>query len=342
MNCRERYPMTNLYYDAMWDGRLGFELAAEFTSPPSLLGLIFDDRHADESFSLYDHPQVSIFRKVRDLCDAEMDALFSRIWEERRPRLPGPGFAAQPLPQRAGVGQPAGQRTQRPHQPGDPSLLAGGAGAALPQARAERPSLTFDTANGQQLPIVDNYRWNTIASENTALAVAWWWLVLALLGWLVWPVAFVIFRPLRDAGYFLARTFGWLVGGWLLWGLVNTGLLRNSVTHSSLRAVGGGAGRAGQPLCLPPPRRTGRFRTCATGRFCWPSEVCLRGGLSGLRGGAPAQPRPVAALVWRRETDGIRVPQWHPAQPDLSAGESPHLPGASSTTITSGSIWLAI
>jgi hypothetical protein len=35
----QRYPMTNLYYDAMFDGRLGFELAAEFTSPPQLLGL---------------------------------------------------------------------------------------------------------------------------------------------------------------------------------------------------------------------------------------------------------------------------------------------------------------
>ena len=27
-----RYPMTNLYYQSMWDGSLGYELAAEFTS----------------------------------------------------------------------------------------------------------------------------------------------------------------------------------------------------------------------------------------------------------------------------------------------------------------------
>ncbi|MGL4648747.1 MAG: hypothetical protein ACRC1H_05015, partial [Caldilineaceae bacterium] len=37
-----RYPMTNLYYEAMWDGRLGFEMAGEFTSPPRIFGLTFD------------------------------------------------------------------------------------------------------------------------------------------------------------------------------------------------------------------------------------------------------------------------------------------------------------
>ena len=113
----QRYPMTNLYYQAMRDGRLGFELAAEFTSPPQLLGLTFEDRSADESWSLYDHPQVSIFRKVRDLSDAEFAALFDRAWERADPLLSGPGFAAQPIPQRHRPGQRAGQRTRRPAQP---------------------------------------------------------------------------------------------------------------------------------------------------------------------------------------------------------------------------------
>ena len=42
----QRYPLTTLYYQAMRDGRLGFELAGEFTSPPQLFGVTFDDRHA--------------------------------------------------------------------------------------------------------------------------------------------------------------------------------------------------------------------------------------------------------------------------------------------------------
>ena len=77
--------------------------------------------------------------------------------------------------------------------------------------------------------MVDDYRWNAAASESTPLAIVWWWLLLTLIGWLVWPIGFVVFRPLRDAGYLLCRTFGWLLGGWLLWILVNVGVLGNTV-----------------------------------------------------------------------------------------------------------------
>ena len=86
----------------------------------------------------------------------------------------------------------------------------------------------------RELAVVDNYRWNTVASGNPALAVVTWWLLLTLLGWLVWPLLFVVLRPLRDRGYFVARTFGWLLGGWLLWILVSVGVLQNLVVHAWL------------------------------------------------------------------------------------------------------------
>jgi len=34
----ERYPMTILYYESMWNGDLGFEMVGEFTAPPQLFG----------------------------------------------------------------------------------------------------------------------------------------------------------------------------------------------------------------------------------------------------------------------------------------------------------------
>ncbi|MCB0145363.1 MAG: hypothetical protein KDE50_36105, partial [Caldilineaceae bacterium] len=74
-----------------------------------------------------------------------------------------------------------------------------------------------------QLPIVDNYRWNTAASTNVPLGVFWWWLVVALLGWLAWPLCFALLRPLRDRGYLVSRTVGWLLSGWLLWQLASVG-----------------------------------------------------------------------------------------------------------------------
>ncbi len=113
-------------------------------------------------------------------------------------------------------------------------LLGGDVGqAGTPALPEERKSLMLDKPL-RELAVVDNYRWNTAASSNSALAVVTWWLLLTLLGWLVWPLLFVVLRPLRDRGYFVARTFGWLLGGWLLWILVNVGLLQNLVMHAWL------------------------------------------------------------------------------------------------------------
>lgn len=59
-----RYPSTTRYYDALFSGELGFEPIAEFTNPPSLLGITFDSRDAEETFTVYDHPAVTIWEKT--------------------------------------------------------------------------------------------------------------------------------------------------------------------------------------------------------------------------------------------------------------------------------------
>ncbi len=60
----QRYPLAGRYYEALWDGALGFRLAAQFESRPSLGPWTFDDSRAEEAFTVYDHPRVSVF--VRD------------------------------------------------------------------------------------------------------------------------------------------------------------------------------------------------------------------------------------------------------------------------------------
>ena len=59
-----RYPMTIRYYQLLFGGQLGFERVATFTSYPTLFGLQIPDQAAEESFSVYDHPKVQIFRKT--------------------------------------------------------------------------------------------------------------------------------------------------------------------------------------------------------------------------------------------------------------------------------------
>lgn len=48
-NLPERYPMTNLYYQSMFDGSLGFELVEASETYPSLFGFNFPDKTADET-----------------------------------------------------------------------------------------------------------------------------------------------------------------------------------------------------------------------------------------------------------------------------------------------------
>jgi YYY domain-containing protein len=62
----DRYPMTIAYYDALFDGSLGFELIKVFEHPPELFGITLDDEWAEESLTVYDHPKVMIFRKTED------------------------------------------------------------------------------------------------------------------------------------------------------------------------------------------------------------------------------------------------------------------------------------
>ncbi len=64
------YPATIRYYEILDSGELGFDLVATFKVRPSLLGLCIDDSQAEESFTVYDHPEVRIYKKS-DRWDAE-------------------------------------------------------------------------------------------------------------------------------------------------------------------------------------------------------------------------------------------------------------------------------
>ena len=236
-----RYPMTNRYYDLMFGERLGFVRAAHFTTPPSLLGLTFEDHEADESWSLYDHPQVTIFAKQRGLSGSEIDRLLEGSWEGARHWDRGREPAFAPLLNAVGLGSaPESQDRGLINL-----VLALVLGQEVPegreQARADsadrsQPTLLLTTPLSK-LPLVDNYRWNTAASGSPWLAVGWWWLVISVLGWTAWPLAFVLFRGLRDRGFLLTKTLGWLLSGWGLWLFASSGLAQNSVRNAWLVAA---------------------------------------------------------------------------------------------------------
>ena len=107
----ERYPASTAYYELLFSGRLGYELVDFEATYPSFLGVSFvhdtfsrpglpvpeplDDfrpsaipinlGHADESFSVYDHPTVLVFRNEKRF---DADTIRKLIDSETPPRLP--------------------------------------------------------------------------------------------------------------------------------------------------------------------------------------------------------------------------------------------------------------
>ena len=74
-----RFPLTTKYYEWLFNGRLGFEPVKEFTSYPQFLGITINDDHAEEAFSVYDHPKVTIFRKTSSYSHENTVRLFNSV-----------------------------------------------------------------------------------------------------------------------------------------------------------------------------------------------------------------------------------------------------------------------
>ena len=74
-------------------------------------------------------------------------------------------------------------------------------------------------------------------------SLALWWLVLSVLGWLIWPLAATLLRHTPGRGYGFARALGLLFLSYVLWLLVTVGLLPNN--DASAWSVSGALGVAG-------------------------------------------------------------------------------------------------
>src|SRR5215471_36067 len=118
------FPMSIAYYRALFQGRLGFERAADFVSYPTLGPLQFSDDTAEEQFTVYDHPRVLLFRKTKEYSrDRARQILFAALpktppsiadWERwprsqrhvTAPVLPGRNPTVEKLPQTTEVETP--------------------------------------------------------------------------------------------------------------------------------------------------------------------------------------------------------------------------------------------
>ncbi len=197
----ERYPLTTEYYrqllgcpagqeiiwcysvakPGMFQGGLGFELTSVFQSDPNLGSLRINDQFAEEAFTVYDHPKVLIFKKTAQYDPDKVASILGAV---------DLSTVVHVTPRKASA------------VPGN--LL-------LPPDR-----LAGQTAGGTW---ADLFPPDAFYNQHPALAAVLWYLVIALLGWVMFPFTHLALRGLPDRGYPFARLVGILAlayGVWLL------------------------------------------------------------------------------------------------------------------------------
>jgi YYY domain-containing protein len=222
-----RYPVQIRFYELLFSGKLGYENVATFTDYPKipLLNWTINDDSADESFTVYDHPKVFIFKKTTNLTNDELMGLFANAIKAPQivKRYPGPNDL--PLEQAGRVCTPPNLAVPEC----DGVLDSATAG----QARQDGKTLLLDQPV-DRLPVIDDVGWNQLANDNQWLAVLLWYALIQLLGLVALPIAWRVCRHLPDRGYIMAKPLGAVVLALLIWVMVWTRLVMNTAVTAWL------------------------------------------------------------------------------------------------------------
>ncbi len=168
-----RYPLTTKYYQWLFNGTLGFDKVAEFTSRPQLFGIEINDDNAEEAFTVYDHPKVLIFKKTARYSHANTSGLFNSVDLSEVYRF-------------------------------------------TPREATEAPTALLLTPEQREAQATGG-TWSRIFNPQdwiNQIPVVGWLGLVELLGWLTFPLAFVVFRALDDRGYIFAKGLGLLLPAW--------------------------------------------------------------------------------------------------------------------------------
>jgi uncharacterized membrane protein/4-amino-4-deoxy-L-arabinose transferase-like glycosyltransferase len=180
-----RYPVHIQFYDLLYAGKLGFQRVYTKHVTPEIFGIRFDDQSADESFSVYDHPRVDIFKKTNSLTESQLRTLFE-------PALNRPTGDFQ-------VARYGKVTDDKPLKYTEPL-------ASLPDVGdfAWNPLAQEDT------------QW---------IAVLLWLLAAQVIGFLALPIVFSVCRNLPDKGYAFAKLLGLLLVSWGAWMAASTRMI---------------------------------------------------------------------------------------------------------------------
>ena len=195
----ERFPMTIQYYRSLigcppersiewcfnvakpgtFKGELGFDLVKVFTSNPTLDSWQINDQASEEAFTVYDHPKVFIFKKNPNYDSLKVQDLLGSV------DLSHVNYSNDPK------------------------------SAALPRDMM----LPADRLIRQQQGGTWSQLFNIDALQNRfpAIGLVIWYIAVALLGMVSYPIVRLAMEGLPDKGYPLARTAGLLILSYIVW-----------------------------------------------------------------------------------------------------------------------------
>jgi len=195
----ERFPMNIEYYRNLlgcspdrtiewcynvakpgdFQGTLGFDLVKVFQSDPTFGPWSINDQFAEEAFTVYDHPKVFIFKKLPDYSSEQVRSILGAVDLSR---------VVHVTPKKAGS------------LPSDMMLPPG--------------QLAIQQAGGTWSELFDTDAWQ---NRWPVLGLIVWYLAVAFLGFLTYPLLRFAMPGLSDNGYPLARTAGILLLSYLVW-----------------------------------------------------------------------------------------------------------------------------
>ncbi len=77
INLPDKYPITGKYYKLLFSNKLGYEKIKEIKSYPSIFGFEINDDASEETFQVYDHPKVIIFKNTNNFPPVKIKEILS-------------------------------------------------------------------------------------------------------------------------------------------------------------------------------------------------------------------------------------------------------------------------
>ncbi|MGE0824737.1 MAG: hypothetical protein AB7G75_28060 [Candidatus Binatia bacterium] len=203
----ERYPTSTRYYESLFDGSLGYEFMHAEARIPQLFGIAYDE----DTFGRSPIGEPAGYRPEHGHF-----VTFSFGWADE-------SFSVYDHPKTL-IFKNTGQLLA-------PEILAK-VWRPLDQSESRiglllsDSDLTVQRTGGTFSDIV------TLPAELESISWLIWLGIVQLIGFVAWPLSFVIFQPLAGRGYLLAKTLGILIVAYLTWVMASV-----DVMHFSRRSV---------------------------------------------------------------------------------------------------------